>query len=591
MKKMKKSNICAMGTILIMASLVVGCEDGDFDDTDFRRSEADVIVENLELAGFPRSEIGVLADGTVFVGGDAVVSLQTSREMAGITDDLDGYVGEVFRQYRTTNAVDTNNVHVICLNPNNALNSNASMLQALDSAIGNYNSQNLQFTMQRGGGGCDATINVNTDNSGGGVAGFPANGLPYTQVTIDGNLAANYGVSVAAHVFTHELGHCIGFRHTDYYNRAVSCGGGPSNEGDSGVGAIHIPGTPADAVMNGSVMNACFNQQSNGQWTSSDIVALDCLYVSGACAPQPPPSYSELDSLPNLSGATNSQTQYGPFDASSLDAIRFQMSGGSGDADLYVRFGAAPTTNSYDCRPYLGGNAESCEFNPAQGGNYYVMIDAYQAYSGVTLTVEGTGNVQPPPPPSSESVCDDGVDDDQDGDIDCADSDCADDVACEAPPPPPPDGWVELSNTDFEGSLGIFNDGGSDARLVSNGNYAYSGTYVAEIRDNSGAASSVFSDAFDLSAYDAVQVGFYFYSRSMENNEDFFIELWDGSSWVVIGNFAQGSDFGNNSGYTATLEVNSGQVNFSNQAKVRFRCDASGNSDWIYVDDVVISAQ
>ena len=61
------------------------------------------------------------------------------------------------------------------------------------------------------------------------------------------------------------------------------------------------------------------------------------------------------------------------------------MSGGSGDADLYVRRGSAPTTSTYDCRPYKSGNAESCSFDPAQAGTYHVMLVGYSAFSGVSL--------------------------------------------------------------------------------------------------------------------------------------------------------------------------------------------------------------
>jgi len=67
------------------------------------------------------------------------------------------------------------------------------------------------------------------------------------------------------------------------------------------------------------------------------------------------------------------------------NALSFQMSGGSGDADLYVRFGAAPTTSTYDCRPYLNGNAETCTMPSATAGTWYVMIRAYTSFSGVTL--------------------------------------------------------------------------------------------------------------------------------------------------------------------------------------------------------------
>ena len=66
-------------------------------------------------------------------------------------------------------------------------------------------------------------------------------------------------------------------------------------------------------------------------------------------------------------------------------------SGGTGDADLYVRAGAAPTTSTYTCRPYASGNAETCTFNnPAAGTTYYIAVRAYSAYSGVNLRATKT---------------------------------------------------------------------------------------------------------------------------------------------------------------------------------------------------------
>ena len=65
--------------------------------------------------------------------------------------------------------------------------------------------------------------------------------------------------------------------------------------------------------------------------------------------------------------------------------LTFTTSGGSGDADLYVKYGSAPTDTSYDCRPYKGGNAESCTFATAQAGTYYVTLKAYSTFSGVSL--------------------------------------------------------------------------------------------------------------------------------------------------------------------------------------------------------------
>lgn len=66
--------------------------------------------------------------------------------------------------------------------------------------------------------------------------------------------------------------------------------------------------------------------------------------------------------------------------------LSFVMAGGSGDADLYVRYGASPTSSTYDCRPYKNGNAETCTISTVQTGIYHVMIRAYSTFSGVSLT-------------------------------------------------------------------------------------------------------------------------------------------------------------------------------------------------------------
>ncbi|MCW8876807.1 MAG: PPC domain-containing protein [Kangiellaceae bacterium] len=96
----------------------------------------------------------------------------------------------------------------------------------------------------------------------------------------------------------------------------------------------------------------------------------------------------------NISGAQGAELAYFidvPAGASNLNIV---TSGGTGDGDLYVRFGAAPTTSTYDCRPYKSGNNETCTFATPSEGRYYVMIRGYSAFSGVSLTAsfdEGGG--------------------------------------------------------------------------------------------------------------------------------------------------------------------------------------------------------
>jgi hypothetical protein len=232
------------------------------------QSENDEIVSNLLEAGYQADDIMVV-DGVVYAGRDARVSLAASREMLQSSGTEE--------QYRTTNLVNPLLVTTICVNPTSTFNKYAQLSAGLDLAIENYNQRNLSIRFVRGPAtGCDATIIAKTAGGTGGSAGFPSGGLPYGEINIGTGLN-RYSVDVNEHVITHELGHCIGFRHTDYYNRSISCGTG-GDEGDAGIGAIHIPGTPTDAVRGGSVMNSCFRSTETGEWTSSDLIALDALY-------------------------------------------------------------------------------------------------------------------------------------------------------------------------------------------------------------------------------------------------------------------------------------------------------------------------
>jgi hypothetical protein len=233
------------------------------------QSENEQIIANLIEVGYQANDIRVV-EGAVIVGNDAVVNLQASEEM------LQKGPGSE-EQYSTSNLVSTG-VTKICVNPTATFNSYTRLSQGLDLAIANYNSLGLRITFARGPtSGCTANITATTMSGAGGSAGFPSGGAPYGTINIGTGLQS-YSVDVNEHVITHELGHCIGFRHSDYYNRAISCGGAASNEGTAGVGANLIPGTPGSAVVGGSIMNACFRSTETGEWTSSDITALNYLY-------------------------------------------------------------------------------------------------------------------------------------------------------------------------------------------------------------------------------------------------------------------------------------------------------------------------
>ena len=87
----------------------------------------------------------------------------------------------------------------------------------------------------------------------------------------------------------------------------------------------------------------------------------------------------------NLSGAKSSWKYYTIDVPAGMAVLEIAISGGSGDADLYVRRGAQPTTTAYDYRPYLNGNNETVTVNNPTAGTWYIGIRAYAAYSGLTL--------------------------------------------------------------------------------------------------------------------------------------------------------------------------------------------------------------
>ncbi len=68
----------------------------------------------------------------------------------------------------------------------------------------------------------------------------------------------------------------------------------------------------------------------------------------------------------------------------------------TGDADLYVKAGAAPTRSVYDCRPYIGGSAETCKVTLTEAKAIFVMVHGYSAAKfKLKVTADGGGGTVP----------------------------------------------------------------------------------------------------------------------------------------------------------------------------------------------------
>lgn len=277
---MKRTKFLSVAAACLLFTTIYSCKSNDTENV--VENKADISASTLEKVkslGFSTESIRKV-DGGYLVEGDILL---TEENLSEPETGAKLNIAET-EQYRTTNTV-RSLPRVITVSVTNLPQVYSD---AVNTMISRYNSLGLRITFQRASAGTTGNINVvgfNEAPSGGfitlGSAGFPtSSGNPYNQIRMNTNAAAygaNPNLLYLASVIQHEVGHCIGLRHTDYMNRAFSCGAsGAGNEGASNVGAVLIPGTPStpDAA---SFMLACSNG-GNRTFNSNDVVALNYIY-------------------------------------------------------------------------------------------------------------------------------------------------------------------------------------------------------------------------------------------------------------------------------------------------------------------------
>jgi hypothetical protein len=277
MKKLTKP----FATICILALALTSC----------KKSGKEVVAEEIPSATIAQIQsLGFSTDGVkkvsngYLVEGDIVLTEENLS--AGATSPNLIIASE--EQYRTFNLVSATKHPTIKVALNNSSTQHdAAFSAALDEAINRYNAENLTISFVRVSPSQSPDITVvayyqvsNTLGS----SGFPNYaGDPYNQVQMNtywyNTSTTTTNVNYIGTIMAHEIGHCIGMRHTDYMNRAYSCGGRKQNEGqtNNGVGAVLIPGTPSGPDPN-SWMLACIGSNVNRPFNTNDKVALGYIY-------------------------------------------------------------------------------------------------------------------------------------------------------------------------------------------------------------------------------------------------------------------------------------------------------------------------
>jgi hypothetical protein len=255
----------------ITALLIAGVSCQTEEITSIKKTVSEETLSQISALGFSNKDVIPVEEGYL-VEGDIILTEENLRS---------GFSGPNLRiaeveQYSTTELV-RNLPRVITVSLSNKISTD--YVAVLDEVVRRYNAENLQITLQKVSTGGDIQI-VNANGSYLASAGFPSGGNPYGRVNFNtravGKGTSTTFINYAATILAHEIGHCIGFRHTDYMNRSFSCGSG-GNEGDGGVGAVYIPGT-ASGPEAGSWMLACIPSNQNRPFNNNDKTALNYLY-------------------------------------------------------------------------------------------------------------------------------------------------------------------------------------------------------------------------------------------------------------------------------------------------------------------------
>ncbi|WP_250433720.1 reprolysin-like metallopeptidase [Hanstruepera flava] len=293
-----------------------------------------------------------------------------------------------------------------------------------------------------------------------------------------------------------------------------------------------------------------FNRFVGSTWQAD--IAIDGVSISGPAGPD-----TEAPIAPTLSASNTTETTTDLSWSGATDNV------GVTDYDVYQD--GSFITNVTGTTYQVTGLSESTNYI-----FYVIANDAAGNSSSASNSVNVTTLAAP--------TCNDGIQNGDETGVDCGGSFCA---PCQVTD-------VVLNEGYFETGWDGWADGGSDCARYS-GSYSYEGSYSIRIRDNSGTASAMTLSNIDVTSFSQVVIDFYFYVRSMENGEDFWLRYFDGSSWNTVATYVSGSGINNNTFYQGTITITPSQYAFVSNAGFRFQCDASGNNDQIYIDQVTIT--
>lgn len=286
---MKKISMAMLASACLIIS---SCEDKSVDYTPEISNEIpESVIKKLQDAGFDTSEGLYKTDNGYVVEHDIFLTEENFKDLVIISNDQKitdqngrGVEPDVLfpKHYRTTNIVGgMPRVINVFMHPD----FNQHMQNSLNIALGRYNDlsySSIRFQRTNQAALANISIIPITNVNYYARASWPSNGEPGSTIWVNtGIYTSTNSLANAATVIAHEIGHTIGFRHTDYMNRSFSCesGGAESNVDSDGtlIGAHHIAGTPTEPSAD-SWMLACIDYNVNRPFTREDATAIGVVY-------------------------------------------------------------------------------------------------------------------------------------------------------------------------------------------------------------------------------------------------------------------------------------------------------------------------
>lgn len=108
--------------------------------------------------------------------------------------------------------------------------------------------------------------------------------------------------------------------------------------------------------------------------------------VPGECCENDCNTSNILENGVTKSGLSHSEKLIFLIDVPAGKTLKVTSQGGTGDADLSVKYASEPVMWDSDCASRNSNNNEYCEVANTQAGTYYILLDAYEAFSNISIT-------------------------------------------------------------------------------------------------------------------------------------------------------------------------------------------------------------